>query len=132
VARPVISIVDDDESVREGTVDLFNSMGFAAVAFLSAGDFLSSDHLHGTSCLVADVQIPGMTGLELHNRLLGSGIMIPTILITGFPNDRDRTRALQTGVICYLAKPFNHNDLLTCIRAALEADETDEPSGRES
>lgn len=119
--KPVISIVDDDESVRESTMDLFNATGFVAVAFPSAAAFLNSDHLQRTSCLVADVQMPGMTGIELHDRLAGSGNKIPTILVTAYPDDRDRSRAMQAGVICYLAKPFNDDDLLTCVRAALES-----------
>jgi FixJ family two-component response regulator len=117
---PVISIIDDDESVREGTMDLFKSMGFITVAFPCAAAFLSSNYLHDTSCLVADVQMPGMTGLELHNRLVGSGNIIPTILVTAYPDDADRVRALQAGVICYMVKPFNYSDLLACIRLALE------------
>jgi len=118
--KPVISIIDDDPSVREGTMDLLNSMGFAAEAFERANDFLNSNRLQSTACLIADVQMPGMTGLELHNRLVGSGNTIPTILITAFPNDRDRARALQNGVRCYLTKPFNETELLTCIREALK------------
>ena len=117
---PVISIIDDDESVREGTMDLFESMGFVTVAFPCAADFLSSDYLHDTSCLIADVQMPGMTGFELHNRLVESDNIIPTILVTAYPDDGDRARALQAGVICYLVKPFNYGDLLACIRLALE------------
>jgi FixJ family two-component response regulator len=120
--RPVISIIDDDPSVREGTMDLLNSMGLAAEAFERANDFLNSNGLQRTSCLIADVQMPGMTGLELHNRLVGSGNVIPTILITAFPNDRDRTRALQNGVRWYLTKPFSENELLACIREALKTD----------
>jgi len=118
--KPVISIVDDDPSVREGTMDLLNSMGFIAEPFERANDFLKSNGLHRTSCLIADVRMPGMSRLELHNRLVGSGNLIPTILITAFPNDRDRERALQAGVKCYLTKPFNEDDLLACIRSALE------------
>lgn len=118
--KPVISIVDDDPSVREGTVDLLDSMGFIAEPFERADDFLKSNRLHSTSCLISDVRMPGMTGLELHNRLVESGNVIPTILITAFPNDRDRERALQAGVKCYLTKPFNEDDLLACIRSALE------------
>ena len=118
--KPVISIVDDDPSVREGTVDLLDSMGFIAEPFERADDFLQSNRLHSTSCLISDVRMPGMTGLELHNRLVESGNVIPTILITAFPNDRDRERALQAGVKCYLTKPFNEDDLLACIRSALE------------
>ena len=117
--NPVISIVDDDETVREGTMDLFRAMGFVAVAFRSATDFLNSSHLHNTRCLIADVQMPGMTGIELHNRLVESGHMIPTILITAYPDDRDRSRARQAGVVCYLAKPCSYDDLLTCVRSAL-------------
>ena len=120
--KPVISIIDDDPSVREGTTDLLNSMGFAAEAFERANDFLNSDCRHNTSCLIADVQMPGMTGLELHDRLVGLGNVIPTILITAFPNDRDRARALRNGVRCYLTKPFNENELLACIREALQTD----------
>ena len=123
---PVISIIDDDESVREGTMDLFESMGFITVGFPCAADFLSSDHVHDTSCLIADVQMPGMTGFELYNRLVGSGNIIPTILITAYPEDGDRARALQAGVICYLVKPFNYTDLLACIRLALERREATE------
>ena len=118
---PLISIVDDDESVRQSTMDLFNAMGFTAAAFSCADDFLSSNHLHDTSCLIADVQMPGMTGIDLHNRLIGSGNSIPTILITAYPDDADRTRALKAGVIGYLVKPYNLDDLLSCVRSALDS-----------
>ena len=123
---PLISIVDDDETVREGTVDLFKSMGFVVATYPSAADFLNSTHLHNTSCLIADVQMPGMSGFELHNRLVMSGNIIPTILITAYPDDRARSRALQAGVTCYLVKPFSYKDLLTCVRKALETDAADE------
>ena len=119
--KPLISIVDDDASVREGTVDLIQAIGFAAEAFEGASDFLNSDRINGTSCLIADVRMPGMTGLELHDRLVETGRSIPTILLTAYPNGRDRERALRAGVICYLAKPYNQDDLLECIRSALEA-----------
>ena len=118
--KQVIAIVDDDELAREGTIDLVKSMGFIAKAFGRAEDFLKSDYLHRSSCLIADVRMPGITGLELHNRLVESGNMTPTILITAFPNDRDRARARQAGAICYLAKPFNDEALLACVRSALE------------
>src|SRR5262245_3633679 len=107
VTKPMISIVDDDETAREGTMDLIKSMGFVAKAFTRAEDFLNSDHLRSTSCLITDMRMSGMTGLELHSRLLESGNAIPTIVVTAFPDDRDRRRAQQAGVICYLAKPFN-------------------------
>jgi FixJ family two-component response regulator len=128
----VISIVDDDPSVREGTMDLLNSMGFVAVAFERADEFLAFDRLYSSSCLIADVQLPGMTGLELHEHLVGSGRTVPIILITAFPDDKDRARALRAGVICYLTKPFNENDLLACIRSALRYREMDAGSGGEA
>jgi DNA-binding NtrC family response regulator len=91
--KQVIAIVDDDELAREGTIDLVKSMGFIAKAFERAEDFLKSDYLHSSSCLIADVLMPGMTGIELHKRLVEAGNITPTILITSFPNDRDRARA---------------------------------------
>ena len=123
--KQVISIVDDDEFAREGTIDLVKSMGFIAKAFESAEDFLESDYLHSSSCLIADVRMPGITGLELHRSLVESGNMTPTILITSFPNDRDRAHARQAGAICYLAKPFGDEDLLACVRSALEPREAE-------
>ncbi len=103
-------------------VDLFNSMGFVAEAFGSANDFLNSGRLQSTDCLIADVQMPMMTGLELCESLAGLGKCVPTILITAFPNARDRTRAQNAGVHGYLAKPFNENELVVCIHKALNAD----------
>jgi FixJ family two-component response regulator len=120
--KPVISIIDDDSSVREGMVDLLRSMGFIAEAFEHAGAFLSSSRVHSTSCLIADVQMPGMTGLELYDHLVKSGNDIPTILITAFPNARDRDRAARAATHGYLAKPFNEIELAACIRKALNAD----------
>jgi FixJ family two-component response regulator len=128
--KQVIAIVDDDECAREGTIDLVVSMGFIAKAFERAEDFLKSDYLHSSSCLIADVLMPGMTGIELHNRLVEAGNMTPTILITSFPNDGDRARARQAGAICYLAKPFDDEDLLACVRSALEPHEAERTSRR--
>jgi FixJ family two-component response regulator len=119
VEMVMISIVDDDESVREGVMDLVGTLGFSVTSLPSAEDFLNSDHLHSTSCLIADVQMPGMTGLELYRTLVASGFAIPTLLITAYPNERDRVRALNAGVISYLIKPFAEDDFLDCIRSAL-------------
>jgi FixJ family two-component response regulator len=120
--KTVISIIDDDDSVREGTMDLLKSAGFIAEAFEHANAFLKSSRLHSTSCLIADVQMPGMTGLDLHDHLVRSGNFIPTILITAFPNTRDRVRAQRAGVDCYLTKPFNECELLGCVSKALNTD----------
>jgi FixJ family two-component response regulator len=121
-SRPVISIVDDDESIREAAKGLMKSLGYNAVAFPSAEDFLDSRQLPQTACLIADINMPGMSGLDLHRRLSGSGRRIPTILITAYPDDRVRDRALHDGVLCYLIKPFEENELLTCIETALSPD----------
>jgi FixJ family two-component response regulator len=115
-----ISIVDDDPSVREGLVDLLRSMDFDVEAFEGATDFLNSDRLPSTSCLIADVQMPKMTGLELCDHLIGLGNIIPTILITAFPNARDKAWARRARVTCYLTKPFTEAQLLDCIREAFE------------
>ena len=118
-AKPLISIVDDDEPMREAVKGLMKSWGYRVEAAASAEEFLRSPHVHSTSCLIADVQMPGMTGFELHQRLSASGKPIPTILITAYPDDGVRERALAAGVIGYLSKPFDENDLLACIRSAL-------------
>ena len=127
--KPVIAIVDDDQSVRVGTMDLIEAMGFVAATFQRAEEFLNSRGLRSTSCVIADVQMPGMTGLELHDRLVRSGTVIPTILITAFPNDEDRARALQAGVVGYLTKPFSDSELLACIQSAIERGDSLGPVG---
>lgn len=117
--RRTISVVDDDRSAREGITDLVRSMGYDARAFDRAEDFLKSNNLNRTDCLITDMRMPGMSGLELHDRLVTSGISIPTIMITAFPQEADRLRAEQSGVYCYLSKPCDEQDLLKCIDAAL-------------
>jgi FixJ family two-component response regulator len=118
--KMLISIVDDDQSVCEATRGLMSALGFTAEAFASGEDFLRSAHVQRTSCLIVDMQMPGMTGLELHARLVASGRAIPTIMITAYPDDRRRARALDAGITCYLAKPFSEDALLDCIRFALD------------
>jgi FixJ family two-component response regulator len=118
--QPVITIVDDDRSVREALMSLMRAVGLVCEAYPCAEDFLRSGRLDRTACLIADVRMPGMTGPELHRHLVASGNPIPTILITAHPDEEGRRRALQAGVLCYLPKPFNEDDLLGCIHAALE------------
>jgi|SRR5215467_9367146 len=115
----LIAIVDDDESVREATKGLMRSVGLAVEAFSSGEDFLRSPHLGRTACLVTDVNMPGMSGLDLHRRVAALRKSIPTILITAYPNENVRARALSAGVLCYLVKPFSKHELLRCIRSAL-------------
>ena len=121
-AKPLISIVEDDESVREAIKGLMRSLGYRVEAVASPQEFLSSRQVRRTSCLIADMQMPGMTGLELYQRLSASGKPIPTILITAYPDDGVRERALSAGVVGYLSKPFEEDDLIACIRSALTHD----------
>ncbi|MGH9805840.1 MAG: response regulator transcription factor [Terriglobia bacterium] len=116
--KPSIAVVEDDESVREATIGLLRSNGFIAKGFASADEFLKSNRIRITSCVIADVQMPGMSGLALYGNLVASGAPIPTILITAYPDDTVRTRALSAGVTGYLTKPFSEKDLLDCIATA--------------
>ena len=116
----LIAIVDDDESVRQSTKALVRSRGLAAEAFSSGEEFLRSSDLSRTVCLVTDINMPGMSGLDLHRHVSALPKSIPTILVTGYPNDRVRSRALKAGVIGYLLKPFSEDDLLNSIRSALD------------
>jgi FixJ family two-component response regulator len=117
--QTLISVVDDDASMLEAIRGLMKSLGYTAVAFASAEEFLSSRQIPRTSCLITDVQMPGMTGLELHRHLVTAGKTIPTILITAYPDDSARERALGDGVVCYLSKPFDESELLACIDKSL-------------
>jgi FixJ family two-component response regulator len=117
---PVISIIDDDASARTGTENLVSSRGFAAYTFASAGDFLRSPHMHETSCVVADVQMPGMSGPELQDVLAVRGYRVPIIFITAFPDQAIRSRVLKAGAIGILTKPFEESVLMECINIALK------------
>jgi FixJ family two-component response regulator/CelD/BcsL family acetyltransferase involved in cellulose biosynthesis len=116
----VVSIIDDDASVREGATDLLNSAGIITESFQNAHEFLRSGCLDSTSCVVADVRMPGMSGIELHEQMRLAGKAVPTILITAFPRDSDRMRARDSGVWAYLRKPFREEELLTHVNSALQ------------
>jgi len=120
---PLVAIVDDDETVCEAIKEFIETAGLSARAFASAEAFLDSDFVDRVSCLVADVQMPGLDGLQLHRKLVDAGHNIPVIFITAFPNDAVRTRALQAGAICLLKKPFDPAVLLEGIRSAVEGSE---------
>ena len=120
----MVSIIDDDQSLRESIVDLVKAMGLETQEFGQAEDFLRSDSIARTACLITDMRMPGISGLELHERLAARGEAIPTIVITAFPKDDDRARARRNGVVCYLAKPFDLNQLADCITSALERRES--------
>ena len=116
----MVSIVDDDSSVREALKDLIRAMGFSVATFACAEDFLGSDDLSKTDFLITDMRMPGMSGLELHMRLLTIGTPIPMVLITAFTDEKEKARALHAGVMGYLTKPFNEAELLAQIRSALD------------
>jgi FixJ family two-component response regulator len=120
--RSLISVVEDDQPFRESMRKLLTSLGYTVEAFPSAADFLASPLLSATACLVSDVQMPGMTGLELHRRLLDAGYAIPTILVTAYPDETVRRHALNNGVVCYLRKPVDDDHLERCLRSALESE----------
>ncbi len=118
--HPLLCVVDDDESVRESLPDLIKEFGFAARAFSSAEEFLSSGVVDETSCLILDIAMPGMGGLELREELKRRGREIPIIFITGQRDETVRTRVLRQRVAGFLLKPFNDTDLLAAIKAALQ------------
>ena len=119
-SQPIVAIVDDDQAVGNAIEVLLRSVGLIAKAFSSGETFLRSPELSRTGCLVVDFDMPKMSGLDLHNNLSQLGNEIPTVMITAYPSDDIRARALQAGVICYLPKPFDESDLLNCIQAALD------------
>jgi FixJ family two-component response regulator len=116
----LVSVVEDDQFFRESMRRLMRSQNYTVEVFPSAADFLASPHLTETACLIADVQMPAMTGIELYKRLINAGHSIPTILVTAYPNDVDRARVLKDGVVCYLRKPVDDAHLIRCLRSALE------------
>ena len=120
VEAPVISIIDDDASVRVATHRLVRSLGYSAHTFASADEFLQSSQLNDTSCVVADVQMPGMSGIELHNFLQTQGRQLPIIFITAFPEESVRARALEAGAVGFLSKPFDARTLIKCLDAAVK------------
>jgi FixJ family two-component response regulator len=121
--RPLlVSVVEDDLFFRESMRRLMRSLGYPVEVFSSAADFLASSRLPETACLIADVQMPAMSGLELHRTLIDTGNAIPTVLVTAYPNEIDRVRAQNDGVVCYLGKPINETLLVQCLRGALGSD----------
>jgi FixJ family two-component response regulator len=116
----VIAIVDDDESAREGLTNLMSSLGYQVVPYSSADEFVKSAERGRTACLIADVNMPGLTGPQLHQQLIKAGERIPTIFVTAYPDDAMRKSAAEAGVHCYLTKPFREDELLECVRSALK------------
>ena len=119
VSKAIIAVVDDDESMREALEALVQSLGYEARTFASAEDFLASPGIHDVVCLITDLHMPGLSGIELRNRLVALGSPIPTILITAYADERSRKLAAKAGIICYLPKPFNDGELAACLRKAI-------------
>jgi FixJ family two-component response regulator len=120
--RPLISVVDDDDSVRESLQSLFRSLGYAVKVFASAEEFLNSDHFCNTDCLILDVVMPGMNGIELRRHLLANHCETPVVFITAHGSDEEvRSRALSDGAVDYLIKPFSEDVLLNAVRKALSS-----------
>lgn len=118
--KPLVAIVDDDEPMREATSNLLESAGFDTATFPDAETFLGSSRRGAVSCLVTDLRMPGMTGLELHESLVASGSAIPTVLITAYADETTRVRVRQSGVVCFLPKPVPPERLCECVRSAVE------------
>jgi len=116
----VISLIDDDAFVRRATENLLLSLGFEVATFESAEAFLESGRIDDTSCLIVDVQMPGMTGLDLQQRLIDLGKRVPTIFITAFWSEHARTHAIEAGAVGFLGKPFGEESLIECLSRALD------------
>ena len=117
---PLVVIVDDDKSIRRSIQDLLTAAGFSTAAFGDAESFLGSPTRARAACLVADMRMPRMSGLELYQKLVASANGIPTVIITAHPEELTQARAREAGITCYLTKPFTPDELLECVREALE------------
>jgi FixJ family two-component response regulator len=117
--RPVISIIDDDPSVREATRSLVRSLGYQAQAFSSAEEYLQSDRAENSSCLITDLHMPGMSGADLQDRLIAEGRQIPMIFMTAYYEERVRDQVMDAGAFGFLRKPFDDESLIACLDKAL-------------
>lgn len=119
-AVPVISVIDDDASVRAATHNLLRSLGYIVHVFPSAETFLQSVQLTSSWCVIADVRMPEMSGIELQSRLRSQGSQLPFIFVTAVPDESVRARALGDGAVCFLTKPFDEDVLIRCLGAAID------------
>ncbi len=117
---PVISIIDDDASVREATAKLVRSLGYNTAVFASADEFLRSGQVWESSCLITDLNMPGMNGADLQDRLIANGHQTPVIFMTAYSEDKIRDRVLDAGAFGFLSKPFNEDSLIECLDRALK------------
>jgi FixJ family two-component response regulator len=126
---PLISIVDDDALACDGIRELVESLGYKAITFISAKHFLESGLIEETTCLMTDVQMPGLNGVELQEELRSQGYQIPIILITAYPNEEHRKRALGNGAVGFLSKPFDEEALIELLSAAIRVAANQAPAG---
>ena len=117
--EPVISIIDDDPLVRDGIGDLVTSLGYRCLTFASSEEFLESCQVNNTVCLITDLHMPGLNGLDLQQYLQQKGYCTPVIFVTAFPDGRER--ALKAGAVAYLSKPFEESSLISAVGSALRA-----------
>ena len=118
----MIVVIDDDEAMRHATKSLVRSLGYNNVStFASADEFLKSGQVHATSCLITDVQMPGLSGIDLQDHLVARGHCIPIIFMTGYPDVNVRARAMKAGAVCFLNKPLREDHFIGCIEKALKA-----------
>ena len=117
---PLISIIDDDSQARDGICELVESLGYKGVTFVSANHFLESGQFAETTCLITDIQMPGLSGLELQEVLRSRGYRTPVVVITAYPNEKHRTRAFANGAVGFLSKPFSEQCLIECLNAAID------------
>jgi FixJ family two-component response regulator len=117
---PIVAVVDDDDSIRRAMERLVRSLGYSASTFASADEFLKSELVGSTSCLITDLHMPGLSGLDLQDRLIARGHRISVIFITADPNEIARTRAVKAGAIGFFNKPINHHHFINCLNEALK------------
>jgi FixJ family two-component response regulator len=120
----VISIIDDDPSVREATRSLVRSLGYSAQAFSSAEEYLQSDRVRDSACVITDLHMPGMSGADLQDRLIAEGLRTPMIFVTAYFEERARDRVMDAGAFGFLRKPFSDESLIECLDRALGAGAT--------
>jgi FixJ family two-component response regulator len=123
---PIVGIIDDDESVREATKGLIRSLGYNAAAFASAEEYLRSDCVSNSACLITDLNMPGMSGADLQDHLIAEGRHVPIIFITAYSDERVRVRVLDAGAFGFLRKPFDDEHLIECVNKALKRPDTTE------
>jgi FixJ family two-component response regulator len=121
----MISIVDDDECARKAIERIVRSLGYVVMTYASAEDFLGSNRVNDTSCLITDVHLPGLSGVELYRRLLDNGLAAPTIFVSGLADETTRTEALAAGAVGFLSKPFSQKSLVDCVKTALIRQDAD-------